>query len=250
MSLDPARETDVDARRLADRLKRAERLLRLNELLVAGLVHDLRTPLMAINLSAEVAFARGQDDAVQQAARRIRTSSERMSRTFDHVLNLSRVGAEVDDPDLQPGDLHEAAEAVFAEARTADPAAAFEVTREGDLGGVFDAAMLRLVIANFVATALPYAGKAGPVTVHLDGSHRDRLWLRISVPGVIPADVQERMFVPGPNVAGLEASGLGLGLHPIDGFVRAHGGSIVGRSRAPTGTVFELLLPRDALGHP
>lgn len=247
MSLDSVRAEDLDVRRLADRLKRAERLLRLNELLVAGLVHDLRTPLMAINLSAEVAMTRSQEDAVQQAARRIRTSSERMARTFDHLLNLSRVGAETAGPDLRPADLHEVAAAVFAETRAANPAAAFEITREGELGGVFDAAMLREVIANFVATVLPYAGNDAPVKVHLDGSHRDRLWLRVSVPGVIPADVQERMFVPGPNVAGLEASGLGLGLHPVDGYVRAHGGSVVGRSRAPTGTVFELLLPRDAL---
>ena len=248
MPSDSAPAADPDARRLAARLKRAERLLRLNELLVAGLVHDLRTPLMAINLSAEVALARSQEDAVQQAARRIRTSSERMARTFDHLLNLSRVGAETADPDLRPGDLHATAAAVFAEVRAAKPGAAFEITREGELGGVFDAAMLREVIANVVATVLPYAGKDAPIAVRFDGSHRDRLWLRISVPGVIPADVQERMFVPGPNVPGLEASGLGLGLHPVDGYVRAHGGSVVGRSRAPAGTVFEMLLPRNALG--
>jgi signal transduction histidine kinase len=41
--------------------------------------------------------------------------------------------------------------------------------------------------------------------------------------------------------------GFGLGLHHVDGFIRAHGGSIVGRSRAPEGTVFELLLPREAI---
>ncbi|MEO7009607.1 MAG: ATP-binding protein, partial [Caldimonas sp.] len=169
-------------------------------------------------------------------------------RTFDHLLNLSRVGAETAGPDLRPADLHETAAAVFAEVRAANPTAAFEITRVGEFGGVFDAGMLREVIANVVATVLPYAGNDAPIAVHFDGSHRDRLWLRVSVRAVIPADVQERMFVPGPNVAGLEASGIGLGLQPIDGYVRAHGGSVVGRSRAPTGTVFEMLLPRDALG--
>ena len=250
MSLDSAPAADPDARRLADRLKRAERLLKLSELLVAGLVHDLRTPLMAINLSAEVLLARGQQDAVRQAAQRIRTSSERMARTFDHLLNLSRVGAETAGPDLQRGDLYDTAAAVLDEARAANPAVAFEITREGEVGGVFDAAMLREVVANFFATALPYAGTEASLAVHFDGSHHDRLWLRVSVYGVIPADVQERMYVPGPDVQGLEASGLGLGLHSIDGYVRAHGGSVVGRSRAATGTVFELLLPREESAAP
>jgi two-component system sensor histidine kinase/response regulator len=228
------------------RLNRTQRLLALNERLVAGLIHDLRTPLMAINLSAEVALARSNEDAVQQAARRIRTSSERMSRIFDHLLNLSRVTDSVPDLELKPADLNGPLEAVLAEIGARDRQATFALTREGDLRGVFDPALLRRTLANVVGTALPHAGDARTVTIHVDGSHRDRLWLRVTVPGVIPAEVQEGMFVPGPNVRGLEVPGLGLGLHEIDAFVRDHGGSIVGRSRAPHGTVFELLLPRDA----
>jgi signal transduction histidine kinase len=228
------------------RAERAERLLELNERLVAGLIHDLRTPLMAINLSAEVAIARSSDDSVQQAAKRIRTSSERMSRIFDHLLNLSRVTHPVPGLDLQAGDLGDSLDAAMAAARAAHPDAVFDITREGDLAGVFDAALIRRTIANVVGTSVPHAGEARTITIQVDGAHRDRLWVRVSVPGVIPADVQESLFVPGPNARGLEVPGLGLGLHEVDPFVRAHGGSIVGRSRAPAGTVFEILLPRDA----
>ncbi len=96
----------------------------------------------------------------------------------------------------------------------------------------------------------PRSSTRAPATrsrLRLDGSHRDRIWLQVSTAAVIPADVQERMFVPGPSRAGREVPGFGLGLHHIDGFIRAHGGSVVGRSRNPDGTVFELLLPRDAI---
>jgi signal transduction histidine kinase len=239
---DPA----LNEQRLHDRLARMERLLQLNELLVAGLVHDLRTPLMAIRLSAEVAVARTHDEAVQQAARRIRAGSDRMSRTFDHLLNLARVGAEVAEPDLQPADLLAVAAAVLDELRADAGGIAFDVTHEGDPVGLVDAGMLQEVLRNVVATVLEHAGSTGIVALHVDGSHRDRLSVRIAVPTVIPADVQERLYVPGRNSAGREVPGLGLGLAPVDGFVRAHGGSIVGRSRAPEGTVFELLLPRGA----
>lgn len=239
-----ATDPDAELRRLRERLARSERLLGLNELLVAGLVHDLRTPLMAVKLSAEVALARAQETAVQQAARRIRTSSDQMARVFDHLLNLSRVGEDVPELDLAPADLMRIAEGVLEECRQRAPDVQFEVTRDGDFQGLFDAALLHRTIANFVGTALAHAGQDRRVSVHCDGSHRDRLTLRVSVPGVIPADEQERLYAARPNVAGREVTGLGLGLEPVDRFVRAHGGSLVGRSRSPDGTVFELLLPR------
>lgn len=231
---------------LAAQLARAERLLDLNERLVAGLVHDLRTPLMAINLSAEVALARSNEDAVQQAARRIRSSSERMSRIFDHLINLSRVTNAVPGLDLQPSSLQEALDAVLGEAGAGHSKTRFEVKSDGRLEGVFDSALIRRAIANVVGTCVTHVEASEAVTIHVDGSHRDRFWIRVSIPGVVPAEIQESLFVSGPAIRGLEPIGMGLGLHEIDPLVRAHGGSVVGRSRAPHGTVFELLLPRDA----
>ena len=247
MSLAEPSNTDVEIARLRGQLAQAQRLLRLNETLVAGLVHDLRTPLMAIKLSAEVALARNHEDAVQQAALRIRTSSDRMARLFDHLLNLSRVGAGLPGPDLQAGDLRATVEAVVAEARGTDASAQIAVTHDGDFNGVFDAALLRRALGNVVAAAVRHAGDR-TVVLHLDGSHAERFWIRVSTSRVIPTDVQERTYAPGSTVAGREVPGPGLGLHEIDDSVRAHGGSVVGRSRSPAGTVVELLLPRDARG--
>jgi signal transduction histidine kinase len=227
---------------------RAAQLLRLNELMVAGLIHDLRTPLMAINLSAEVALARTSEDAVRQAARRIRTSSQRMSRIFDHLLNLSRVSPGVERLTLARADLREVTQAALDAARRIEPAARFEVTEQGEFDGVFDAALIGRTIEQLVVTALAHVGPGDPVTLQLDGQHRDRLVLAVSIANVIPAEAQERLFVPGPKTAGREVPGLGLGLHEVDAYVRAHGGSVVGRSRTPEGTLFELLLPRDAAG--
>jgi signal transduction histidine kinase len=244
--MSPAESPGSDATEavLRKRLAAMERALRLNEVLVAGLVHDLRTPLMAIKLSAEVALAKSSDEAAQQAARRIRVSSDRLSRTFDHLLNLSRVGADVPELELRAADLGAIATAAIEESGRGLGADALAVTREGDLGGWFDPVLLGRTLVNMLGTALEQRGEQGQVSVHLDGTHRDRIVVRVSAPGVIPPDVQERMYVPGPSVAGREVLGLGLGLEPVDRFVRAHGGSVVGRSRAAEGTVFELLLPR------
>lgn len=248
MSLADGHDNQPDAGAVQRRLERAERLLALNELLVAGLIHDLRTPLMAINLSAEVAMARTQEDTVQQAARRIRSSTFRMSRLFDHLLNLSRVGAEVHEIACRPGDLADVVTTAVAEMQRARPDVRIEVSRDGETLGVFDTDLIGRSVRSLLTTALDHVVPPDTVSVRLDGAHRDRLWLMVSIAAVIPPDVQERMFVPGPSTAGREVPGFGLGLHQIDGLVRAHGGSVVGRSRAPEGTVFELLIPRDPTG--
>jgi signal transduction histidine kinase len=237
----------AERRRLRSELAQVERLLHSNEQMVAGLIHDLRTPLMAINLSAEVVLARTQEEPVLQAARRIRSSTVRMSRLFDHLLNLARVGAEVHDVAWKAASLQEVVAAAVADAQRSHPDAQIDVSDDGDFNGSFDADLVGRAVRNVLGTAIEHAGPAQPVTVRIDGSHRDRLWLQVSTAAVIPPEVQERMFVPGPSTAGREVPGFGLGLHHVDGFIRAHGGSIVGRSRAPEGTVFELLLPREAI---
>jgi len=241
-------EAQAAVRLWRTRAERAERLLRSNELLVAGLVHDLRTPLMAINLSAEVATARTQEEPVQQAIKRIRSSTQRMGRVFDHLLNLSRVGATVEAPEFAEGDLRAVAAAVLEATRAAHPQARFELSEEGDLRARFDAAQLQHVLASLLATMVAHGRAGDAIRVRFDGSHRDRIWVEVAMPKVIPPEVQETMFVPGPNRAGREVPGVGLGLSAVDGSVHAHGGSVVGRSRAPEGTTFELLLPRDPLG--
>lgn len=228
-----------------DRLVRLERLLRSNELLVAGLIHDLRTPLMAINLSAEIALMRSHAEAVEQAARRIKNSGERMSRLFDHLLNLSRRSTDMPRLDLRRGDLREVLGPIVEAWPESSASASVDVRVDGDSVGVFDASLLRLAIGRIVATLLEHA-PPGAIAIELDGNHPDRIWLRVRTAGVISPEVQEALYVPQVPRGGLELPGIGLGLAEVDPLVRAHGGSVIGRSRVGSGTEYEMLLPRDA----
>jgi signal transduction histidine kinase len=223
---------------------RADALLRVHESLVAGLVHDLRTPLMAINLSAEVAAARSAEEPVRQAVRRIRSSTARMARALDHLVNLARLDAHRPPLAGTDGNLGTLVDAVVAEVRAAHAGVAIDVATQGQLGARFDAATLAPVIRHLVETTARYAG-GGSVSVRVEGSSRERLWVEVSSAGVIPTAAQEALAGPRRERAGREQPGLGLGLQAIDDAVRAHGGSVVARSKAPEGTVFELLLPRD-----
>ena len=171
-----------------------------------------------------------------------------MSRLFDHLINLSRVGADVHEIVSKPADLRDVVATIVADLQRARPDVRLEVGHDGESIGVFDADLIGRAVRSLLTTALEHVDPPDAVSIRLDGSHRDRLWVMVSIAAVIPPDVQERMFVPGPSKAGREVPGFGLGLHHIDGLVRAHGGSVVGRSRAPEGTVFELLIPRDPTG--
>jgi signal transduction histidine kinase len=222
----------------------ADALLRVHESLVAGLVHDLRTPLMAINLSAEVAAARSPEEPVRQAVRRIRSSTARMARALDHLVNLARLDAHRPALAGTDGNLGALVDAVVTEVRGTQPGVAIDVATQGQLGARFDAAMLAPAIRHLVETTARYAGGAS-VGVRVDGSSRDRLWVEVSSAGLLPTEAQEALAALPRERAGREQPRLALGLHAIDDAVRAHGGSVVGRSKAPEGTLFELLLPRD-----
>jgi signal transduction histidine kinase len=224
--------------------QRADALLRVHESLVAGLVHDLRTPLMAINLSAEVAAARSAEEPVRQAMRRIRSSTARMARALDHLVNLARLDTHRPPIASADGNLGALVDAVVAEVRAAQPGVAIDVAAQGQLGARFDAATLAPAIRHLVETTARYAQGAS-VGVRVESASRDRLWVEVSSAAVVPPEAQAALAGPPRERAGREQPGLALGLHAIDAAVRAHGGSVVGRSKAPDGTVFELLLPRD-----
>jgi two-component system sensor histidine kinase/response regulator len=235
----------VQRQRLKEQINEVQRLRRLNEMMAAVLTHDLRTPLMAITLSAEIVHRRGHDEAIQKAGARIKSSSSRMARTIDHMLNFSRVRAKVPGIVPQHSDLAAACAAAVAEIQTAQPDAVLNMHTEGDLFGVFDSDRMTQVFSNLIGNAMEQDPSAA-ITVRLDGAHKDRISVHISTPAVLPDEAQGRLFesirtsTPGTVVQ----SNLSDGLTLVDQFISAHGGSIVGRSTLAEGTVFEFMLPR------
>ncbi len=235
----------VQRLRLQEQVHEVQRLRRLNEMMTAVLTHDLRTPLMAIALSAEIVHRRGHEESIQKAGQRIKSSSSRMARTIDHLLNFSRVRTQTPSIKPEPAHLGEVCAAAVAEIQLAEPDVALEVIAEGNLNGVFDSDRLAQVFSNIIGNAIePAAGST--ITVRLDGNHADRISVTISTPAVLSDEAQVRLFEPlrasAPGAAA--QSNLSAGLTLVDQFISAHGGSIVGRSHRLEGTVFELLLPR------
>jgi CheY-like chemotaxis protein len=76
---------------LATQLSTVQQLLDANEMLMAVLGHDLRTPLSAVIASAEYLSRFVQDENVASIGTRIKSSGMRMVRMVDQLLNLARL---------------------------------------------------------------------------------------------------------------------------------------------------------------
>lgn len=232
-------------RLLRQRNEELERLLKLNEVMMAVLSHDLRTPLSAILMSAEVLQHLAGSDAARKAAQRVKNSGRRMSQMIGQLLDFSRIRSGALALDRQVHDLRTVAEGAVAELRQATPGATLDLTAEGEMHASFDADRMAQVFSNLVGNALQYGEAEQPVRVHLDGSDARTLRFIVRNAGRLAEDALPRLFDPfkGAREGG---DGLGLGLYIVRQFVVAHGGRVEGRNTV-AGVEFEVVLPRTPM---
>ena len=229
--------------------ERLAETLRLNELFVGVLGHDLRTPLSAISLGAAILLKRSAlrpDDA--RAVVRIASSADRIARMIGQVLDLTRArlgdGIPVRRARL---DLHELARRVVDELKLAHAEATIQLRLEGDGCGEWDPDRLAQVVSNLGGNAVQHGAQA-PVTIAVTGTrHEVSLAVHNSGPP-IPAESLDTIFdaFRGGTRSSAGSTGLGLGLYITREIVRAHGGTILVRSTESEGTTFTAVLPRAA----
>jgi CheY-like chemotaxis protein len=84
-------QIEKQKQQLATQLATVQQLLDANEMLMAVLGHDLRTPLSAVIASAEYLARFVPDENVANIGTRIKSSGMRMVRMVDQLLNLARL---------------------------------------------------------------------------------------------------------------------------------------------------------------
>ncbi|MGQ0619833.1 MAG: hybrid sensor histidine kinase/response regulator [Panacagrimonas sp.] len=232
---------------LREELERRSEALRLNELFIAMLGHDLRNPLHVINLSAEALQGFSTDPSVRKIADRIQSSGRRMHRMIEDLLDLVRVRL-ADGIHLrrEPTQLRPLVERVVQEHRTASPTRVITIIEDGDLNGHWDAGRLEQAVSNLVGNALQHGEGSGPVTLRLEGSDAEWVTLSVANAGSIPADVLPIIFDPFSSRKKRtdRSGGLGLGLYIVDQIVQAHQGRIDVRCDESGHTHFRVRLSR------
>ncbi len=192
--------------------ERIRRFLTQRTEMLAGVSHDLRTPLTRLRLALAMLPAEG---ALGADAAEMTADVEEMERMIGGYLAFAR-GEQAEQ--AQPVDLPEMLEDVAASARRAG--AAIAVDAPGPLRVHLRPDALRRALTNLVDNARRHAGQ-----IVLSASTQGRsaqVMVDDDGPG-IPAARRESVFRPFESGA---AGGTGLGLTIARDIVRAHGGDI------------------------
>jgi len=235
-------ELYLQRRRLATQLEELRDALRVNEMFAAVLSHDLRNPLNAIAMGVEVLLRQSDAPAVAAVAERLRSSTQRMAKMIDELLNVARIRAGGVSLRLQKADAVEVCEAIREELERTRGTQRIAVHALGDTRAEFDVERLSQVFSNLLGNALQHSEPDTPVAVEFDGELEDALKVRVASHSRIAPERMNTLFEPFQRASSAR-SGFGLGLYIVKQFVEAHGGRI-GAKSADAETVFEFSLPR------
>jgi signal transduction histidine kinase len=242
---------DVTTERQAEaRAAAASRLVSLGEM-AAGLAHELRQPLAAISLAAEIAQLDARKQANAAVDRRLDVVVEQAQRASDIIELLRRFARGPEAGAAQvPLDLREVM--VTLRALVAGALREAEVTLDISLGApppvpLGDRMALEQILTNLVMNARDaVVAHGGPRRVRITAAAEgDEVVLTISdTGGGLPPGVLARAFEPFVTTKGPDR-GTGLGLSICYGLVRAMGGRIA-VTNGEEGAVFSLALPAVA----
>ncbi|HEX4449345.1 MAG TPA: response regulator [Kofleriaceae bacterium] len=225
--------------------------LRLNELFVGVVGHDLRNPLSAVIAGAELLALRGGDDTTMRTLDRMIAAGRRMTSLIAQMLDLTRarLGSGLSfTGDHAPVDVKELVHRTVEELRGANPQRAMTIDSVGDARTTGDAERLVQLFSNLVGNALAHGDADSPIKTTVVGRDRD-VAVIVHNRGVIPDELMPQLFEPfrGRSQHG-RSSGLGLGMFIARQIARAHGGDITVESTPSTGTVVTVQLPRRVDG--
>lgn len=235
--------------------QRARRLADQQMAFVAGVTHELRTPLAVIRSAAEN-LADGiisNPQRAQQYGSLIRNEGRRLSEIIEQVLALAGAQSGKQTYTMQPVDVHDLLQKALERCQPALDEATFESTMHvaSDLTTVVgDERALEAAVCNLITNAIKYAGPQGKVDVEARGiqngaSAELQITVRDKGPG-IPASELPNVFEPfyrGETARQEQIRGSGLGLSLVQNTAQAHGGRVTVESEVGKGSAFTIHLP-------
>lgn len=234
-------------RALAHELQERTESLRLNEMYMAVLSHDLRNPLTAILMGA-VALQRPHADPakVQALAQQIQSSGRRMAKMIEDLLDVARVRQAGSMPlSLEAASMDKVVQRAAQELCEGASGRCIHVDKHGDLDGVWDSERLLQVASNLMGNALQHGQPGTVVQVTVDGTAAASVVLSVANDGALAEGLKAHLFNPFRERTHHPGrhQGLGLGLYIAQQIVLAHGGAIEALSDSAR-TTFRVQLPR------
>lgn len=244
--------TDINDQKLVEQdfqraLAQEQELNRMRTQFVSMISHDFRTPLSAIQTTADLLMRyQSRFTLAEMRVRlgRIQSSVQHLDSLLDDIVYITRSAADDRGLDLQPVDLDAYFQDIIADVELAtndEGRVIYSATLCGPQAEI-DAHLIHKILGNLLANALKYSSEAVVFDVQCDGG-----WLHLLVQdkGIgIPESDQARLyetFHRGANVGTRPGTGLGLAI--VKQAVDSYGGRLALTSVEGEGTSVTVSLP-------
>jgi signal transduction histidine kinase len=234
---------------LRDRAEAFEAADRLKTEFVQNVSYQLRNPLQSISGNAEMLAHRlfgPLNDRQEDQVGAIMTSSDRLTKLIDNILDVALVEAGALSLELGEVNLKQAIlESIeLSASKASDTEVIVRVECPDNVGLIkADEKRIRQILFNLISNAHRFTALGDQITV---GAERlngvVRLWVSDTGRG-IPYDDQVKAF---ESFQGGDRRGAGLGLALVRSFVQLHGGWVAMQSEPGRGTTVTCHLPVEA----
>ena len=236
---------------LDDKAAALQRADRSKDEFLAILSHELRGPLSAAGMAAQLLQAKVITPArATQMGELITRQVEHMSKLVEDLLDVSRVSRGLVQIDMGPVELHDVVKAALEQVQSAARIKHHSISQalgRGSLLVMGDRTRLVQVLSNLLTNAIRYTDEGGVIAVRLD-THGAMATMCVTDNGSgIDAELMPRLFdlyVQAERSSDRTGGGLGLGLALVKNLVEAHEGTVRAESAgAGQGSVFTVSLP-------
>jgi signal transduction histidine kinase len=225
------------------------KLDRLHEEHTSIVAHDLRSPIQALSLQAELLLKNREDGEVRvavPAVERMTRATKALAAMVDDLLDASRIESGQLRIEPRPTDVGGATAELVEQLRPTLGQHPVEVVVAADVPLIaIDPKRLDRIVTNLLENAGKYSDPTGAIRVAVERSG-DGAVIRIEDhgPGIAPEELP-RLFERFYQTVRARAkrSGLGLGLYITKGLVEAHGGRVGVESTPGVGSTFRVWLP-------
>ncbi len=219
---------------------------------MAGVTHELKTPLSVIRLHSnnlKTYHDRLAPDKRRELLDAIQNQVELLAQLVQNILDLSRLDAGEVQGERQLVDLVDVVERAMADLRPLAQekhiSLGWDQKPSRAVNTLANPEQIDRVIRNLVDNGIKYTQAGGSVRVQLGPRGRETVEIRVSDTGMgIPSEEQTRVFERFYRVdSSHTVPGTGLGLAIVKEIVKAHGGEVHLESIEDQGTTFIVTLP-------
>lgn len=218
---------------------------KLQEALLDSVSHELKTPLAVIAGMAE------QLERADQTGRpgtglvsEIRIAAQRLSRTVNSLLDMTRLESGRLQPQLDWQDVQDIVNAAVASVADQVQEHPIRIQVPADLAPVrVDFVFIQHAIGNLLSNAARFSPRGAEIRIDASISNGD-LWIDVADLGKgVERKQQEKIFEKFYRDRSAPPGGLGLGLSIARRFIEVHGGAIRAIDQVQGGACFRITLP-------